>query len=108
MKQGHIQISVQEHEETEDSVLAVKVLAIHYLLKLIAPDLHEDRKASAEARFIKMVTNQSYSNIYKLVRNPLSSPNGNLRLEEMEIVRKQFEALGLAGPVELILKDFKH
>ena len=108
MRRGSIKISAEEYTEIEEAILAIKVLAFHYLLKLIDPDLIENRKGAAEARFLKTLTGQNYSNIYKIVLNPLSKPNGNLRLEEMEIVRKHFEDLGLESAVELILKDFKH
>lgn len=105
IKKGSVDIPIKEVEETDDAVLAVKVMAIHYLLKVIEPDMK--RKDSAKARFIKMLTGNNGDNIYKMVQSPLSSRTGNNRKDEMEIVRKYFSDLGLNKVIEIMSQDYK-
>lgn len=105
IKQGAMTISSSEIDNTDDAVLAVKVLAIHYLLKAIEPEMK--RKDAAKSRFITMITGKNPDNIYKMVQNPLSSRSGKLRIEEMEAVRKYFQDLDLPGVIDIINMDFK-
>lgn len=105
IKQGVKVISNSEVDKTDDAVLAVKVMAIHYLLKAIDPDMK--RKDAAKTRFINMLTGKNPDNIYKMVQSPLSSRSGKLRIEEMEAVRKYFQELDLPGVIDIINMDFK-
>lgn len=105
LKNGNSELQSTQLQESERTSLAIKVLAIHYLIKTIEPDLK--RKDAAKARFIRMLTDQSSDNIYKMVQSPLSSKSGNLRIEEIEIVRKHFSDLGLNSALEIISKDYK-
>lgn len=105
IKQGVKVISTSEFNKTDDAVLAVKVLAIHYLLKAVDPEMK--RKDAAKTRFINMLTGKNPDNIYKMVQNPLATRTGNNRLDEMEEVRKYFQELGLSQVLDLINKDFK-
>jgi hypothetical protein len=97
----------QTSNEADDVVsnIAVQTMAMHYLFKILMPD--QKRKDAAKAKFIQMLTNKNFDNIYKAVQSPLASSSGNHRLKEMEIVRKYFQDLGLNAALELISQDFK-
>ncbi|MEZ5013667.1 MAG: hypothetical protein R2794_05195 [Chitinophagales bacterium] len=105
IKQGVKVISTSEVDKTDEAVLAVKVMAIHYLLKAIDPEMK--RKDAAKTRFINMLTGKNPDNIYKMVQSPLSSRSGKLRIEEMEVIRKYFQELDLPGVIDIINMDFK-
>lgn len=91
--------------ESDESIMAVQTLAMHYLFKAIEPNM--ERKDTAKAKFIKMLTGKSYDNIYKAVQNPLASRKKNNRMAELEIVRKYFMDLGFSEVLNLINLDYK-
>lgn len=105
IRQGAKVITNSEFDKTDEAVLAVKVLAIHYLLKAIDPEMK--RKDSAKTRFINMLTGKNPDNIYKMVQSPLATRTGNNRIDEMEEVRKYFQELGLPQVLQLIENDLK-
>lgn len=94
-----------EEKVEADITTSVQVLAIHYLLKAFKP--HTVYNYSAKARFIKMLTNKNYQNIYTLVQKPLSTRVGNDRKNDRETIRKYFVDLGLNEVLEFISQDDK-
>lgn len=105
IKHGAKTVSTSEVDRTNETVLAVKVMAIHYLLKAIDPEMK--RKDSAKTRFIAMLTGMSPDNIYKMVQSPLATRTGNNRIQEMEAIRVYFKELNLPQVLQLIENDLK-
>jgi hypothetical protein len=95
-------VKQEEKSKVEpDSAMPVKVLALHYILKLAKVDVD----ASVKARFIKFLIGKNYKNIYDQVRNPLAKKDGKLRVKDLQEVRKWFEDLELAEIVEMINRE---
>lgn len=84
------------HGET-DITLNRQFLALYYLLNEVDNKVFS-RNKSEIARFIQLLTNKSYDNIYKLTKNPVKDPlerTSKKYQSDIQFVKEAFLKLGL-------------
>lgn len=102
--------SEQQNEDSKESIIesqnttARQVLIMHYILKYLKVD---NIDATKRAELIQFLTGKSSKNVYDLVRNPLTTKQGDFRQKDLQVIRIFFENLGLEEIVKMINNELE-